>query len=233
VGPETAFYNLVAEARHPADTQVLVVGAHYDTVPVSPGADDNASGVAALLELARSIPKHPHVRLIAFTNEEAPLGRTQHRGSSVAAAFSAASPERLLGMIAIESVGYFSDRAGSQRWPTALGWLLPDRANFVLFVGNLHSRRFLHDTMSLFRATSAIPTEGLAVPDRLIGHVRRSDHAPYWDRGFPAVMVTGTAQFRNANYHKASDVAVTIDFDRLAEVTVGLASAVGCMLNDM
>jgi Peptidase family M28 len=229
-GPEDWHFNVVAQAERPASRDLLVIGAHYDTVPDSPGADDNASGVAALLEIARALPKDPRLRLIAFTNEEAPLGYTEFQGSRVAASTAAARGETLQGMLCLESIGYFSDRDGSQQRPTLFGRFFPDRGNFLLMVSDLRSRAFLHRLIAGFRATSTVPAEGISVPTDRIEHVRRSDHAPFWDNGYPAIMVTDTAQFRNPNYHRASDIVTTVDIERLADVTAGLASALQCRL---
>jgi len=227
-GPqERSFRNVVAEiAGHPGEP-ILVVGAHYDTVSVSPGADDNASGVAVLIETARLLAgEQPAatLRLIAFTTEEAPWGRTEHRGSRVAARSSAERGERLAGMISIESVGYYRSEPGSQRYPEPLGWLLPDRGDFVGFVGNLSSRRFLHRAIERFRAHARLPSAGIAAPGCFAPHSRRSDHAPYWDAGYPALMLTGTAPFRNPHYHQPSDLPETLDYRAMAELTAALAA---------
>lgn len=234
VGPQPGYYNVIAEAAVlPPTNQVLVIGAHYDTVSRSPGADDNASGVAVLIEVARLVPPSDGrpVRLIGFTNEEAPLGRTELRGSLVAATESRRRGERLLGMLALESVGYFSEEPGSQRHPTPLGWLFPNSGNYLAFVGNASSRSLLHQSIAAFRATSSVATEGLVMSPDLVRHIRRSDHAPYWDQGYSAVMVTDTAEFRNPHYHEPSDLPATLDLQRLAEVAIGIASSVECLIS--
>ena len=233
VGPQPGFYNVVAErdAERFGHRPVLVVGAHYDTVLASPGADDNASGVAVLLEVARLLPPsgNSHVRLIAFTNEEAPLGRTELRGSFVAAADSRRLGEDIQGMIALESIGYFSDEADSQRYPAWIGWAFPSAANYLAFIANPGSRSLLHRSIAAFRATASVPAEGIAVPPALVPHVRRSDHAPYWDHGYPALMISGTAEFRNPNYHAASDLPGTLDFARLSDTAMGVVSMLRCL----
>jgi hypothetical protein len=230
VGPEDWHFNIVAQAAHPATRDLLVIGAHYDTVPDSPGADDNASGVAALLEIADALPKDPRLRLVAFTNEEAPLGHTAFQGSRVAAATAAARGETIQGMLALESVGYFSDQPGSQQRPTLFGRFFPDRGNFLLLLSDLRSRNFLHRLIAGFRAASAAPAAGIAMPTDRIEHVRRSDHAPFWDYGYPAILVTDTAPFRNPNYHLATDVSATVDTRHLAEVTAAITTALQCLL---
>jgi hypothetical protein len=232
VGPGGEFVNVVADApAAAAPAPLLVVGAHYDTVAGSPGADDNASGVAVLLEIARLLGRAPRVplRLIAFTNEEDPLGNTEARGSLVAAAASRRAGEDLRGMIALESLGFFTDAPDSQHYPAPLAWFLPDRGDYVAFVARPSSRTFLHETIGAFRTASRLPAEGLAVPQTLVRHVRRSDNAPYWDHGYQALMITDTAEFRNPHYHRPSDLPPTLDFRRAAQATLGIAAAVECV----
>jgi hypothetical protein len=230
VGPGRKDVNVAAEPAGGAGAIALVIGAHYDTVPASPGADDDASGMAALFELARLFAGQDlPIRLVAFTNEEMPRGGTESRGSLVAARESRARRERLIGMIALDAIGYFTDEPGSQRHPPPLGAFFPDTGSFAAFVANVPSRAFLHQTIAAFRAASAVPAEGIAVPELLVPHVRRSDHASYWDAGYAALLVTDTADFRSPHYHRASDLPGTLDFPRLAQVTVGLASAARCL----
>jgi penicillin-insensitive murein endopeptidase len=232
VGTKDEYLNVVAEPGvSAADAELLVIGAHYDTVPGSPGADDNASGVAALLEIARLLAPYGNlpVRLVAFTNEEAPLGRTDERGSLVAARASRERGEKLRGMISLESIGYFSDAPGSQRHAPAFDGILPDVGNYVVFVADPASRAFLNRTLEIFRAVSAIPSEGISISSELVRDIRRSDHAPYWDNGFVALMLTDTAELRNPNYHQASDLPATLDYARLARVTLAMAAAARCL----
>lgn len=232
VGEEGEYSNVVAERRPAArDAPILVIGAHYDTVPGSPGADDNASGVAVLLEIARLLAPYEGLplRLVGFTNEESPLGRTDARGSLVAARASREQGESLRGMISLESLGYFSDAPGSQRHAAVFDGILGDKANYVAFVGDPPSRAFLQRTLAAFRAVSAMPAEGVAISADIVRDIRRSDHAPYWDNGYVALMLTDTAELRNPNYHKASDRAATLDYVRSARVTLGMAAVARCL----
>jgi murein endopeptidase len=232
VGAKGEYSNVVAERRPAAGgAPILVIGAHYDTVPASPGADDNASGVAALLEIARLLAPYEDLplRLIAFTNEEAPLGRTDARGSLVAARASREQGETLRGMISLESIGYFSDEKGSQRHAAVFEGILPDQGNYVVFVADPASRPFLQRTLARFRAVSTMPSEGIAISSEIVRDIRRSDHAPYWDNGYAALMLTDTAELRNPNYHKASDLPATLDYARSARVTLGMAAAARCL----
>lgn len=213
--------NLLAEVPgRDATLPRIVVGAHYDTVPGSPGADDNASGVAVLLELARLRAGRPVPRGVIFalfSEEEVDM-----RGSRFLAADLRARVEGVEAMMSLEMLGYYRDEQGSQRYPAAaMGLLYPRRANFVAMVGNLRSRSLLRECVSAFRRAVPFPCEGLAAPDAL-RDIFRSDNASFWHEGFPAVMVTDTSNFRNPNYHTPTDVPSTLDYAAMARVTLGL-----------
>ncbi len=206
----------------------LVLGAHYDTVAGSPGADDNASGAAGLVELARLLRVHRlrhDVRFVLYANEEPPRFRTEAMGSRVHARRLYDGGVEVAAMIALESLGYFSRARGSQHYPFPFGLFYPDRGDFVAFVGNLRSRALVRRTLATFRERAAFPAEGLAAPASVPG-VGWSDHASYWERGVPAVMVTDTAPFRNPHYHRATDTPEALDFDALARVVHGLVHVV-------
>ncbi|NDD28675.1 MAG: M20/M25/M40 family metallo-hydrolase [Proteobacteria bacterium] len=203
-----------------ADLPAIVVGAHYDSVEGSPGADDNASGVAALIELARLTADVRPARSIvfAFFSEE----EVDMRGSRFLAADLRAGGVAVEAMLSLEMLGFYCDAPESQRYPVSmLSWIYPSRGDFVAFLGNLRSRRLTRTCVEAFRRTVAFPCEGLAAPDAL-RDVFRSDNASFWAEGFPAVMVTDTSNFRNPHYHKASDVPDTLAYDRLARVVLGL-----------
>lgn len=227
--------NLVVEVRGTQNPrEVVVVGAHYDTVAESAGADDNASGVAVLLELGRALHGyHPArtVRLIAFVNEEPPSFREPTMGSLHAARTSLTAQEQMVGMLSLESLGYYRTEPGSQRYPWPLGHFYPDTGDFVAFVGNLASRPLVQRTLGAFREVARIPSEGTAAPGVIPG-VGWSDHWAYWQMGFPAVMVTGTAPFRNPGYHDASDRPETLDPVRMAWIVVGLRAVVEMLSNE-
>jgi Zn-dependent M28 family amino/carboxypeptidase len=207
----------------------VVVGAHYDTVPGSPGADDNASAVAALIELAAMLGKERlPIRFAAFANEEEPHFMGPDMGSWVSAKRSRDRGEKLAAMLSLEMLGYYSDRPGSQRYPRPLGLFYPDRGNYIAFVGDLGAFRLVRSCCSKFRANSPFPAEWLAGPAAIPG-VTRSDHWSFRTLGFPAIMVTDTAYNRNPHYHKASDTPDTLDYGRMAQVTLGLAA----MLKDL
>jgi hypothetical protein len=212
-----------------ADSQAFVlVGAHYDAVPVTPGADDNASGVAATLELARRFAARPAgcaVRVVLFTNEEPPYFWSDSMGSIVYARAMAARGERPAAIYVLESVGYYRDEPNSQKYPPMLGWFYPSVANFVAFVGDVRSRALVHRSIADFRAVATIPSAGSAAPTQFPG-VGWSDHWAFWQVGMPAVMVTGTAPYRNAHYHEDTDDLAHLDLARLSRVVTGMEHVV-------
>jgi Peptidase family M28 len=213
--------------------EIIVVGAHYDSVYDCPGADDNTSGIAALLELARLLREsHPArtIRFVAFVNEEPPWFQTESMGSLVYAREAHRKHENIVAAISVETIGMYSDRPGSQQYPEPMGVLYPDRGNFIGFVGNLSSRRLVRETIQIFRQTGTIPSEGSAAPEFFSG-VGWSDHWSFWQVGYPAIMVTDTAPFRNPNYHHRADKPDTLDYDRMARVVAGLRQVVLSLAN--
>jgi len=208
----------------PPDPAAIVVGAHYDTVPGSPGADDNASAVAALIELAGLLRKERlPIRFVAFANEELPYHMGPEMGSWVSARRSREQAEPLRGMISLEMLGCYRDEPGSQRYPPPLNLIYPNRGNFIAFVGDVGARALVHQAIASFRRNARFPSEGVAAPAFVPG-IMRSDHASFRDQGFPAFMVTDTAYNRNPRYHKASDTPDTLDYERMARVTLALAA---------
>ena len=216
---------------HGAADEIIVVGAHYDSVADSPGADDNASGVAAMLELARlladsTLPRT--VRFVAFANEEAPFFYGDEMGSNLYAARAQAQGERIVAMLSLETLGYYTDEPGTQQYPFPFSWFYPDSGNFVGFVGNFSSRPLVRKVVGAFRASTAFPSEGVAAPSGMEG-IHWSDHWSFWQAGYPAIMVTDTAPFRYPHYHDAGDTPQQLDYTGLARVTDGLAEVVGVL----
>jgi hypothetical protein len=206
----------------------LVLGAHYDTEPQTPGANDNASGVALALELAWALAREPAaapVRIALFANEEQPYFGTEAMGSLVHARRARARGEPLCGMISLETLGYFTDEPDSQGYPWPLGAFYPSTGNFVAFVGNFASRGLLTRTVAAFRQSVVFPSEAAALPEFLPG-VGWSDHWAFWRAGYPALMVTDTAVFRDPHYHRPTDRPENLDYLRLARLTEGLLAAV-------
>jgi Zn-dependent M28 family amino/carboxypeptidase len=220
--------NIEVEIRGIAQPdEIVLIGAHYDSVHGVPGANDNGSGVAAMLELARlwrgEKPART-VRFVAFVNEEPPYFKTEEMGSRVYVQRCRARNENIVAMFSLETMGYYSDAAGSQHYPPPLNWFYPNKGNFIAFVANLPSRALMHETITAFRRHAAIPSEGAALPAILPG-VDWSDHGPFWREGYPALMVTDTAPFRYPHYHTAEDAPDKVDYERLARVTLGLHQA--------
>ena len=203
---------------------VIVIGAHYDTVSGSPGADDNASGVAAVLELARIMKEESTTRSIVFAffpNEEAPYFRTENMGSAQLARSLKMQNLAMVGMISVETIGYYSDQPGSQKYPSGLASFYPHQGNFIGFVSDLHSRGLLHQAVAVFRGSTHFPSEAAALPGWVQG-VGWSDQWAFWQIGVPAIMVTDTAPFRYPYYHTANDTSDKLDYDKMARVVVGL-----------
>jgi len=209
------------------DASPIVVGAHYDTVPGSPGADDNASAVAVLIELAAMrVP----ARFVAFANEEMPYFHTEEMGSQVWAREARARGERVAAMFSLEMLGFYSDAPGSQTYPPLLRFFYPDRGDFIAFVADLGAWRLLRESLRLFRGSSTFPSQGLAAPAFVPG-ITRSDHWSFRRQGFPALMVTDTAYHRNPHYHLPSDTPDKLDYERMADVTLGLAGMLRGLAN--
>jgi Zn-dependent M28 family amino/carboxypeptidase len=215
--------NLILKLPASKATQLppILIGAHYDAVPGTPGADDNATGVAVLLELAREFASHPlqyPVYLVAFDLEEYGLVGSCAYAEEL---HKAKQPLRL--MLSLEMLGYCDRTPHSQRYPPGLQYFYPHRGDFIALVGNLAT---LPDLVRLSRSIrqGQIPCEWLPVPNRgkLVPETRLSDHAPFWDRGYRAIMVTDTSFLRNPHYHRASDTLATLDLDFLAGVCRGL-----------
>jgi Zn-dependent M28 family amino/carboxypeptidase len=213
----------------PETPERIVVGAHYDTFMDYPGADDNASGVAGLLELARMLGQAPpslRVELVAFTLEEPPFFRTDAQGSAVHAESLRAKDVRVRAMLNLEMIGCFSDAPGSQAFPLPLLKLwYPDTGNFIVVVGQLGRGALVRDVKRAMRGASDLPVHSINAPAFIPG-VDFSDHLSYWERGYPAVMITDTAFYRNPRYHTAQDTPATLDYARMAKVTDGVHAAV-------
>lgn len=224
--------NIVAERRGTSG-EIVVIGAHYDTVEGSPGADDNGSGVAGLLALARKFAHaqpRSTLRFVAFANEEPPYFMTNLMGSYRYAQRCHERGEKIVAMLSLESIGYYRDAPGSQQYPAGLEHVFPDRGNFVAFASNLGSRGLLHDCIETFRAHATVPSEGASLPESVPG-VAWSDQWSFWRFGYPAVMVTDTAPYRNPNYHTERDVPETLDYERFARVVEGLGSVVSSLVD--
>ena len=218
-------YNLeVAVSGVTRSNEIVVIGAHYDSILGSPGADDNASAVAALLELAKSpLLRKPArtLRFVAFVNEEPPFFQAPEMGSLVYAKRCRERGEKIVAMLGLESLGFYTIAKGSQKYPPPLSLFYPSRGDFIGFVGRTRDVSLVRRCVRTFRQNAQFPSEGGALPGWLPG-IGWSDHWAFWQAGYPALMVTDTAPFRNPFYHTAGDTQDTLDYDRLARVVAGL-----------
>ena len=218
------YRNIVARFGSGNDN-LIVVGAHYDACGHTPGADDNASGVAGLLELARLLDQHPtgqNVELVAYTLEEPPYFRTAGMGSYQHAAALKESGATVRGVIVLEMIGHFSDQPGSQRYPLPiLRAFYPGRGDYIAIAGRIDQWRFLREFKSGMKGATPLPVWSVSAPAALPG-LDFSDHLNYWPHGWNALMVTDTAFYRNAEYHQAGDTWDTLDYRRMADVVVGV-----------
>lgn len=227
-GPAT---NLIAERPGFSTQEVIVLGAHYDTVANTPGADDNASAVAVLLEVSRLLQEFTPgktVRFVSFACEEAPYMSLDSMGSQHHAQQAKLRDERIL-MLCLEMVGYFRHEIGTQKVPDSipkyLHWLFPKRGNFLAAVGNLNSWQLSWAFRRGFKKASRLSLFSICLPEK-IQEIRRSDNSSFWDAGYPALMLTDTSFLRNPNYHQPSDTPDSLDYDAMTEVALGVASAV-------
>lgn len=228
--PTTATYRNVIASYGPDDGARIVVGAHYDTAGPLPGADDNASGVAGLLELAvllgrtRTLPLR--VDLVAYTLEEPPFFTTSGMGSWVHAVSLRQAGIAVRAMFSLEMIGYFSDEPASQAVPhPMLRLAYPSRGDFIAVVGRLRDGALVRTTKSAMRGAGDLPVVSINAPGWVPG-VDFSDHRSFWAHGYPAVMITDTAFYRNRHYHAASDTPETLDYGRMAKVVRGVYEAV-------
>ena len=223
-----ACHNIEAEIRGNRP-EIILIGAHYDSVLGSPGANDNGSGVAATLALARRFAgkqtEHT-LRFVAFVNEEPPYFLSGEMGSQIYASRCKARGDKIAAMISLETIGYFADSPDSQVYPSrVLGAFYPKVGNFIGFVSNLQSRMLLRRVIALFRQHAGIPSEGATLPSFVPG-VSWSDQRSFWRNGYPGIMVTDTAPFRYPYYHSANDTPDKLDYDRFTLVVSGMEKAI-------
>ncbi len=225
-GEDRSVENLVAELRGTrAPDEIVVVGAHYDSAESCPAANDNGSGIAAVLALARQFAGKPQgrtLRFVAFANEEPPHFRTGSMGSRVYAKACREKKEKVTAMLSLETMGCFSDASGSQKYPGPIAWFYPSTGNFIAFVGNFGSRGLLRQCIRVFRENVRVGSEGAALPGFVQG-VGWSDHESFWLNGYDALMVTDTAPCRYPYYHTPEDTPDKLDYVRFARVVAGLA----------
>ena len=223
------YSNVIASVRGAKlPDETVIIGAHYDTVFGTPGADDNASAVATLLEIARALKGFSPdrtLKLIFFVIEEPPVFRSEHMGSYVYAKEAKERNENIKSMISLEMLGYYTNEKEGQSFPFPLMSLIyPSTPNFIAVVGNLSSRNLVRKVKNSLKASSHIPVETLSAFSFVPG-VDFSDHRSFWKMGYPAVMITDTAFYRNPNYHTETDTIDTLDFDKMSDLLIGLIQA--------
>ncbi len=209
--------------------EIVIVGAHYDTWNGNPGANDNASGVAAILELSRSFAGKPAartLRFVAFVNEEPPYFQSETMGSLVYAKRSAARGENIVGMVALDEIGYYSSAPKSQHYPKIVAPLYPKRGNFVALVSNTRSRRFVKQVVRSFESHTDFPEEHISAPDTITG-IGWSDHWSFYRQGYPSIMISDTAPFRYAHYHREGDTPDKLTYEPMTRVVDALHGVVG------
>jgi Zn-dependent M28 family amino/carboxypeptidase len=204
--------------------EIVLVGAHYDTVSWAPGANDNGSAVAALLELSRLFSTESPsrtLRFVAFANEEPPFFKTGSMGSLVYAKACQKKGENIVSMVCLETIGYYRDEPKTQKYPFPFSSFYPDVGNFIAVVGNLRSKQLVKAFARHFMEESDFPVECVATFGFLTG-IDWSDHWSFWHCGYPAIMITDTALFRYPYYHSSEDTSDKVDYHSLARVTYGL-----------
>ena len=222
---DKVYYNIEAEKKglYQPD-QIIIVGAHYDSAHGSPGANDNGTGIAGVLSLARAFSTESPsrtIRFVAFTNEEPPFFWSKKMGSYVYAKRCKEQKESIIAMLSLETIGYYSDEENSQHHFPLLGFFYPSKGNFIAFVSNLSSRKLLREVIASFRQHKQFPSEGGAFPGFTPG-IFWSDHWAFWKMGYHALMVTDTAFLRYPYYHTAQDTMDKINIERMSRVVSGL-----------
>jgi hypothetical protein len=219
--------NLIAELKgNTRPEEIVIVGAHYDSREGTPGADDNASGTAAALSLARTFANATPgrtLRFVFFTNEE--YFREDLMGSLVYAKLCRTRSDNIVAMVSLETIGHFSDVSGSQKYPFPINLFYPATGDFLGFVGNVGSRSLVRTAIGSFRAAATLPSQGVAAPEFIDG-IGWSDQWSFWRQGYLGIMITDTAPFRNPNYHEPTDTPDTLDYGRLARVVEGIETVV-------
>ena len=220
------FRNIVGRLSAQRGASLIILGAHFDSVEGTLGADDNASGLAVLLEAARLLSRarlRSELLFCAFNLEELNM-----IGSTYFAKKLKAAEVKVDAMISLEMIGYTDPRPGSQKYPIGLSWLYPDRGDFIGVIGNWNSSSLLRRFTRQMRQVPGLPVETLSVPGNggLVPAVRLSDHSPFWDLGYPALMVTDTSFFRNPHYHGPRDTLDTLNLDFMAKVCAGVIRGV-------
>ncbi len=227
------FDNIIASRSTSFDSKPLIIGAHYDSC-FNPGADDNGSGIAGILGLAKLFSNTPVVKkliFVAFVNEEPPFFHTQSMGSRVYNRELKAKEIDIEGAIILEMIGYYSESLFSQKYLPLLGPFYPNKGNFIGVVGDFNSAYLVKNLKREFRKNTAFPIRTIVAPGSIPG-INFSDNWSFWQEGFPAVMITGTAYLRNPHYHKQSDLSDTLNYDYMTVVLYSLKNSIETLLTD-
>ena len=228
------YRNIVAELPgKERRSEIVVIGAHYDSYKGTPGANDNGTGVAALLAMAQALAGEQQdrtVRFVAFANEEPPFFQTENMGSRQYAALCQRANENIVAMMALDTIGYYSEEAGSQQFPEGEFGEIPDAGSFLAFVGKEGSRYTVDGARAIFMGVSETPALALAMPESVPG-VAWSDHWSFWQEGYPGIMVTDTGPYRYPHYHKPTDTIDKLDMEKLESVVIGLEAVVRAWAN--
>lgn len=228
VGERTCYNIEVEIAGANRATEIVIIGGHYDSVLGCLGANDNATGVAALLTLADTFAgkkTERALRFVFFVNEEPPYFQTPQMGSVVYAKRCRKRGENVVAMLSLETIGYYSDEPNSQNYPFPFSLFYPSTGNFIAFVGNISSRGLVRNVVASFRHHTRFPSEGVATLGTIPG-IGWSDHWAFWQEDYPGMMVTDTAFFRYPYYHTAADIPDKIKYDRMAQVVAGIERVV-------
>jgi len=226
--------NLEAEIKGAARAdEIVIVGAHYDSVADSPAANDNGSGVAAVLDMARALydaKPDRTIRFVFFVNEEPPFFHSADMGSLVYAKRSKERGEKIVAMLSMETIGFYSDEAGSQKYPSSFDRFFPSKGNFVAIVGDVKSQALVERVTTEFRNQAKFPSQAISAPAQVSG-IGSSDQWSFWQCGYPAIMVTDTAMFRYPHYHTDHDTPDKLDYDRMSRVVGGMTDVVKKLAN--
>lgn len=224
-----SYYNLEVEKTGTTKpNEIIVIGGHYDSAYTSPGANDNGTGAAATLELARIFANkntNRTIKFVEFTNEEPPFFWTENMGSLVYTKNLKQQGKNIVAMLSLETMGYFDDQPGSQEYPYPINLIYPNQGNFISFIGNIKSSNLVKTAISSFRNHVKFPSQGTALPDYIPG-VGWSDQWSFWQQGYQGIMVTDTAPYRYQYYHTGDDTIDKIDLDKFTRVVNGLVDVI-------
>lgn len=228
-------YHIIARRPDAAENDIIVIGAHYDSAGNTKGADDNASAVAGMLELACQLStaeETKHIEFVAFANEERSFLKTKKMGSAEYVKKIKEENKDIRYAVIFETIGYYKDDFFSQKYPLFVGFFYPNKGNFITVAGNSESTELTKEIKRAVLKNSDIPVERIAFNSKFVRGLSFSDHSMFWEEGYKAVMLTDTAFYRNPNYHQPTDTYDTLDYDRMAELVKGMKAFVKKAVNE-